>query len=204
MRLTISKVCKRFQHREIFRNISFELAAGDVLTVTGPNGSGKSTLVKIISGLMRPSEGSVEYFREGHKINSEDHFQYVGFVAPYLQLYSRLTGWENVQFFAKMLGVEKTKNDLLELFARFGLKGREHDVLHTYSSGMLQRMRYVLALMHQPPILILDEPTSNLDVHGVKIVYELIRERVAEQIVIIATNEPEEAKFGTREIKLHS
>jgi len=174
------------------------------MTVTGPNGSGKSTLVKILSGLMRPSGGLVEYFLNNHKLGAEDHFRYVGFVAPYLQLYSRLTGWENVQFFAKILGVGKTREEFLELFAQFGLKGREHDSLYTYSSGMRQRMRYVVALMHQPPILILDEPTSNLDVHGVKIVYELIQKRAAKQIVIIATNEPDEAKFGTQEIKLHS
>ena len=123
-------------------------------------------------------------------------------VGPYLQLYNNLTALENYSFFAKIRGLSINISYFKALMKRMGLAGRELDELRTYSSGMLQRMKYVCALLHQPEILVLDEPTSNLDEKGCSIVHQIMQEQKKEKILILATNEPGEIKFGDKKVQL--
>jgi heme exporter protein A len=201
-RIVGDQISHTFNKRTIFSNISFEVESGRSIVLIGPNGSGKTTLVKIICQLLKPSGGKLSIYQNGKITDHSVLYSAVGLVGPYLQLYNNLTALENYAFFSRIRGLTVNINYFKELMNQFGLKGREMDELRTYSSGMLQRAKYVMALIHQPEILILDEPTSNLDEEGVRIVYELIKKQMKDKILILATNEPEEFKFGDKQICL--
>jgi heme exporter protein A len=129
-------------------------------------------------------------------------FHHIGLVGPYLQLYNNLTAFENYRFFSRIRSLPSNQDYFKALMDRFGLRGRELDELRTFSSGMLQRMKYVIALLHEPEILVLDEPTANLDEAGAAIVYQLMTEQKKDKILILATNEPKEFQFGEQKVSL--
>ena len=195
-RITADGIYKQFHVRRVLKGISFTVEKGQSVVITGPNGSGKSTLIKILSGLLRPSKGTVQYFNGNSPRQPTELLPAIGLVSPYLQLYPDLTAKEHLEFFGKMQGISQPFQKGLQLMAQFGLKGREADFMKTYSSGMLQRMKYVLALLHQPAVLFVDEPSANLDEEGKETVYALIQEYKHDHIVILATNEPQEIQLG--------
>ncbi|NOY78206.1 MAG: ABC transporter ATP-binding protein [Calditrichaeota bacterium] len=191
-----------FNQRIIFKELSFEIESGESLVLIGPNGSGKTTLIRIVCNLLRPIEGKIEFFYGDQKKLASQLYSAIGLVGPYLQLYNNLTAFENYVFFRKIRGLNVDYDDFKMLMKKFGLTGREFDELRTYSSGMLQRMKYVCALLHRPPVLILDEPVSNLDESGERIIYDVMEEQRRNKILIFATNNPEEIKFGDKKIRL--
>lgn len=197
-----SDITQTFNNRTIFRDLSFEVESGASLVLTGPNGSGKTTLIRIISNLLRPNKGEVGFYQDDRKESVKELYSVIGLVGPYLQLYNNLTAFENYAFFTKIRGLNVDGSRFKSLMKRVGLAGRELDELRTYSSGMLQRMKYVCALLHEPEILILDEPTSNLDESGAGIIYQLMEEQKRIKILILATNEPGEIKFGDKQVQL--
>jgi heme exporter protein A len=197
-----SALSQKFNQRLIFEDISFEVASGHSLVLTGVNGSGKTTLIRIICQLNRPYKGQIRFTRDQQIISNQQIYSHLGLVGPYLQLYNHLTALENYTFFARIRDQAVDNSQLKRLMERMGLRGRELDELRTFSSGMLQRMKYVIALLHQPEILILDEPTANLDEEGAAMVYEIMQEQKKERILIFATNEPAEVKFGEVKIAL--
>lgn len=196
------EISQLFNKRTIFHNISFDLRSGQSIVFTGPNGSGKTTLMRIVCQLIRPFNGQVFYYHEDIEISSDQLYPHIGLVGPYLQLYNQLTAFENYRFFARIRGLPINLSHFKELMSHMGLAGREFDELQTYSSGMQQRMKYVMALVHAPHILFLDEPTANMDADGAKIVYEIMEAQKNDKILIFATNEPEEIRFGEKQISL--
>ena len=109
---------------------------------------------------------------------------------------------QNYQFFSKIRGLDIDIQQFKILMDRLSLRGREMDPLKTYSSGMLQRAKYVMAMLHKPNILILDEPTANLDEEGSAVVYDIMKEQMNQKILLLATNEPDEIKFGTARVEI--
>ncbi len=202
MEIQAKDISKQFNRRRIFSEISFRVKSGESLVITGPNGSGKSTLVKIIAGLLAPTSGRVEFHDGVENVERDFTYQHIGLVSPYLQMYKDLTAWENLSFFARARNRTVDEARLKKLLRQVGLLGREHDELKTYSSGMLQRIKYVAALYHQPEILILDEPTANLDEQGCRMVYEIVEQQKQNKILILATNEPDEVRFGMKHVAL--
>ena len=198
MKLILDKVTQKFPGRKIFRDISIEVEKGEKLVITGPNGSGKTTLAKIIGALMRPSSGIVKIELGDKTVSGSDIIPFIGLVAPDLFLYDELTGAENVRFFASVSDSRKESTDAL--FARYGLEGREGDLVRSYSSGMKQRLKYILALLRKPPLLILDEPTANLDESGKTMVKEIITKH--DGITVIATNEQADLEYADKTIIL--
>ncbi|MCX7761752.1 MAG: ABC transporter ATP-binding protein [Candidatus Kryptonium sp.] len=186
---------KNFGRLLVFDSVNFELGIGSSLAIAGRNGSGKSTLVKIIAGLLSPSSGEVIYQIDGKKIDKLEWFKYVGFVAPYLQLYDEFTGYENIEILAKIRGLRNYKEKINEVLELVNLYSRRNDLVRGYSSGMKQRLKYACALLHEPMVLILDEPTSNLDSEGVEMVWALTEKQKKKGILIVATNEPEELQM---------
>ena len=186
----------------VFDSINFELINGSSLAIAGKNGSGKSTLVKIIAGLLSPSSGEVIYQVDGREIDKLDWFKFVGFVAPYLQLYDEFTGYENLEILAKIRGLKSYEAKIKNVLERVNLYSRRDDLVRGYSSGMKQRLKYACALLHDPIVLILDEPTSNLDSEGVEMVWAIAEEQKKNGILIVATNEPEELKMCDEVINL--
>lgn len=172
------------------------------LVVTGHNGSGKSTLLGIIAGLVAPTSGEVVLRDGDRQIPSDARRQMVGMVAPDLALYDELSALENLRFFARVRGLKKTDGDLRASLSKLGLEGREDDRLGSYSSGMRQRVKYAFAIMHDPQVLLLDEPSSNLDEAGISAVDSVIRERRMGGVVVIATNDADELHYGDRVLEL--
>ena len=197
-----NNISKSFNNKSIFKNIDFELKSGQSLVITGHNGSGKTTLVRIISGLISPTNGTINFYQQSRKIDNKNHYELIGFVGPYLQMYNVLTAWENLIFFSRIRHKKPDTKKLKELMKNLGLANRELDQVKSYSSGMLQRLKYVVALLHEPPVLILDEPTSNLDEEGCQIVYEIMEKQRKNKILILATNDPREIQFGENHINL--
>lgn len=195
--LKAASLSKRFGARKVFTNIDFELVTGDVIAVVGDNGSGKTTLVKTLLGEYRPSKGEVVFSRDGVPLDEEGIRENTSLVAPYLNLYDSLSGEENLVFFASVAGLSVTGKEISALLTRVGLDGRGPDMAGAYSSGMKQRLKYAVALLSRPSFLFLDEPTSNLDDAGKKIVYEIIEEYRHRAIVVIATNEAEDQKIAS-------
>lgn len=186
--LAAQKVRKLFNWRVIFRDISFEVAGGQTLLITGRNGSGKSTLVKIMSGVLAPTSGAVTITRGGNR-KADGRTDSVGLVSPYLQMYDEFSARENVQFALTIRGRRPEDAWVDELLSRVGLFERRHDAVRTYSSGMKQRVKYAFALAHRPPVLLLDEPMSNLDSEGISVVREIMSMQRNEGILVVATND---------------
>lgn len=185
----LKNVTQIFGRRLIFENIDYTFNSGTVYGISGRNGSGKSTLSKIILGLISPVKGKVKHSSGGKEIISEKLHDYIGFVSPYLFLYDEFTAWENVEFFLKIRGLAQNDEKIKELFDLFGLYERRNDLLKGYSSGMKQRMKFIFALVHDPGLLLFDEPTSNLDNAGKDTVYKIINGYAQQKLIIVASNE---------------
>jgi heme exporter protein A len=123
-------------------------------------------------------------------------------VGPYLELYEELSAYENMKFFAKIRRIKDFNSIIGPLLKRVRLEGREHDPVKNYSSGMRQRLKYVFALLNQPPVLFLDEPTSNLDSEGAETVYQIMEEQKKDRILVIATNDAADLKYGDQRIAI--
>ncbi len=180
---------KTFGRRLIFNGINFRYDESGVFGISGPNGSGKSTLVKIIAGLISPTKGKIIHKNSGGEVIPEKLHNHIGFVSPYLVLYEEFTAWENLNIFSKIREISFDKDYAKDLLSRFLLYNRRDDLVKTYSSGMKQRMKFIFALIHNPELLIFDEPTSNLDDEGKNSVYGIINDKSKESIIIIASND---------------
>lgn len=202
IRLIVSDVAVEYGVRRVLAGISFELYAGETLVVAGANGSGKSSLLRVICGLQRPANGAVTIQVGNTSFRPMEALHLLGWVAPDLHLYRELTGLENLAFFAAVRGIRCTHADLEALLDHVGLGGRGNDLLAAYSSGMTQRLRYAYALLHQPRILVLDEPTVTFDVRGVALVEQIVAQQRSRGITIIATNDPREERFGDYILRL--
>ena len=193
---------KNFGRRLIFKNLNFQIENSGIMGISGANGSGKSTLVKIIAGINSPSSGKIIHSYDGIEISYEKLHNYIGFVSPYLVLYEEFSAWENLDYFAKIRDVKFDKEKIEDLLNKFLLFDRKGDLVKTYSSGMKQRLKFIFALMHSPKLIILDEPTSNLDSSGKDAVYQIIEEEGKTNIVIIASNEESDISLCTIVLKL--
>ncbi len=201
--ITANKVSKVFNRSLIFKDISFSLSSPASLSITGKNGAGKSTLSKILAGLLSPTHGTINYSVNEKEIGIEEFKHHTGFVSPYLNLYDEFTALENLQFLSRIrAAVQQDDERIKELLTLVGLWNRRDDIVGTYSSGMKQRLKYAFALLHNPAVLILDEPTSNLDAEGIEVIQQIIYEQKKKSILIIATNNKEESNLCAQQIQV--
>lgn len=200
--LKVEKVTRLFGRRLIFRDIDFGFNSNGIYGISGPNGSGKSTFVKILAGILSPSSGKVIHSLDQNTIPLEKLHCHIGFVAPYLVLYDEFTAEENLTHIARIRGIEYDTEKINYLLQQFLLYDRKEDLVKGYSSGMKQRLKFIFALMHNPDIVILDEPTSNLDNYGKEIVYKLITEEAKNRIMIVASNEENDLALCSKIINL--
>ncbi len=201
IQLRAHDVGKRFRNRTLFRGIEFVADGGECIAITGSNGSGKSTFLKILGGLLRPTTGTVSLELAGEKIAGDRHSLYFGYVAPAVNVYPALTGSENIRFLhAFYQDAKPTEDELLKLV---GLVDAADRPVGEYSSGMVQRIKIACALVGHPAVLLLDEPYSNLDSHGVEVVNRVIDEhRARGGISIVATNVEENADRCDRQMNV--
>jgi len=200
LKLILNGLAKSYPGRPVFKDINAEVKNGEVLIIAGPNGSGKSTLTRVICGFLRPTKGKVTLEIGNEKFARLDLRPHIGLVSPDLVLYDELTAVENLSFFAGVSGLKFPVKELEKRLEIVGLGRRGHDPVGSYSSGMKQRLKYCLALLRNPELLLLDEPTSNLDEAGKKLVYEIIKSHKG--ILVIATNEKSELDYGNKIVRL--
>ncbi|MCK6601249.1 MAG: ATP-binding cassette domain-containing protein [Bacteroidetes bacterium] len=199
--LTAEKTGHRFGSQWLFRGLSFSAAKGEILIVKGRNGSGKSTLLRISGTLLTPSEGKVSIFPETgyHRMNRH---LWLGYCAPGMNLYGDLSGIENLNLALKTRG--KTEPAWLGLaLADSGMTARDWNKPYkSYSSGMKQRARFLASLLHQPEVLLLDEPFSNLDRQGKLWIRQILPFVTPAAITLIASNDEEDFSLSPLSIRV--
>ncbi|RZM25203.1 MAG: ABC transporter ATP-binding protein [Pedobacter sp.] len=193
MTITLAKIGRRFNQEWIFKNIDYRFLPGNKYAILGPNGSGKSTLLNLILGALSPSEGTIEYGLEKN-VPVDVIYQYMSFAAPYLDLIEEFTLQETIDFHYKFKALYKGYNTemVMELL---GLAKSQDKPLKYFSSGMKQRTKLALACCTDTPILILDEPTSNLDKQGLSWYHGMMENFTQERLVIIGSNQETEYSF---------
>jgi heme exporter protein A len=190
-------IAKLYNRKVIFEKISFSLNEGISFAITGKNGSGKSTLVKILCGVLSPSKGKVEFTVDGTVVPYPDYYPHIGLVSPYLNMYEEFSAEENLAFIAKVRGLGTDWNSRAEmLLNEFGIYEHRKKEAKFYSSGMKQRLKYCAALLHEPSILVLDEPTSNLDQYGTEAVRKFMTLQKEKGILLFATNDREDLEYA--------
>lgn len=202
MTIELSAIGRRFNRDWIFRNIDFRFESGNSYAVLGPNGSGKSTLLSVISGALTPSEGTIQYQQNGKLILPDNFYRHISFSAPYLDLIEEFTLAEMLKFHTqfKPLRADFTLQKVTDLL---NLPSIAHKEIRNYSSGMKQRLKLALALLTDSEIVLLDEPTSNLDEQGVAWYQSLIEQFGGKRIIIVGSNQPHEYAFCREKIHIN-
>jgi heme exporter protein A len=176
-----------YGEREALSDVSLSLPAGQTLVVFGPNGAGKTTLLRVLATLLRPHSGRVEVL--GHNL-PDDAWRVrgrIGLLGHEPLLYRELTPRENLRFHSRLHGVGSVRVD--ELLARVGIDARADEPLRTLSRGMVQRVAVARAVLHDPPLLLLDEPRANLDPAAIELVDPLIG-RTSGRTRVISSHDP--------------
>ncbi|MGD6992117.1 ATP-binding cassette domain-containing protein [Sutcliffiella horikoshii] len=178
--LQVENLTKSIKGKPIVKDVSFTLVPGEVFGFLGPNGAGKTTTIRMIVGLISPTSGRIKINGKNVRTDFTEAMKHLGCIVENPELYSYLTGWENLEHFAKM---DKTipKSRLDEVITLVGLSNRIHDRVSTYSLGMRQRLGIAQALLGKPKVLILDEPTNGLDPAGIREMREFIRQLAREE-----------------------
>ena len=185
--LHINKLGKKFNREWIFRSLSIEIAAGQKLAVLGGNGSGKSTLLQVMSGFVTPNEGEIIYKRDGQAVAAEKIKDQLAFASPYLQLIEEFTLSElvdHIKVYKPFLGNVSTA----AIIARMELTPAANKPVKQFSSGMKQRLKLGLAFLSDTPLLLLDEPVSNLDKNAIAWYKGLVAEYTANRTVLVCSN----------------
>jgi len=188
MHIQLNGVSKRYLRRWIIKDLDYRFEAGQVYGITGINGSGKSTLVKIISGYLTPSRGAVEYIHGSGQVSRDNIYNHLSISAPYLEVDLDLTLKEQLAFYREFKPLVSTFDEQAVL-AEIGLLEHFNKPIRQFSSGMQQRVQLILCLFAKVDIILLDEPTSFLDVKGKAWFYKTLQEVKKNKLVILASND---------------
>lgn len=197
MQISLAEACKRFNKEWIFKNLNFQFEAGKHYALVGNNGSGKSTLLQIIAGYSGLTKGSIHW----NPFDANTIYEQISFAAPYLELVEEFTATEQFEFQAQFKPIQKelSTEEILELI---GLKNAAHKQIRYYSSGMKQRLKLALAIFSDCPILLLDEPCSNLDKEGYALYDTLIKDYAMHKLIIVGSNDPAEYHYCKAQVNL--
>jgi ABC-type multidrug transport system ATPase subunit len=203
MQIILNGAGKKYNKEWIFKNIDKSISTGSPLAVIGPNGSGKSTLMLIISGWTLPSAGRISYIQDESDISPDEFYKSVDFVAPYTELVEELTLDEFLKFHFNFKSIREGMS-VQDVIHNSKLEGNEEKFIKHFSSGMKQRLKLALGIYSASPVLLLDEPTTNLDQENKKWYSEEIKSILGNKTVIIASNQPEEYTFAVDFIKIEN
>jgi ABC-type multidrug transport system ATPase subunit len=194
MEIQLKNVAKKFNREWIFKNVSLDISHADVTAITGPNGSGKSTLLQIISGSLLHTEGDLKYLHDGAEIKSDDIYKFLSLVAPAMSLPEDFTLKEFLSFHFKFKKL-KSGYQLDELPEIFRLENAIDKYIKNFSTGMKQRVKLGVAFYADAPMLLLDEPATNLDKSGFDWYLEEIHKVMQEKMIFVCSNRQDEYSF---------
>ena len=201
MNIHLDKIGKRYQRDWIFRSVDYQFKTGETYALSGPNGSGKSTFLRVLSGHLTPTKGKISFSKKGEKIKSDQLYQSLSFVAPYIELLEEFTLFEMINFHNKFkafydnISVEK----VIELAYLTENTDKE---IRFFSSGMKQRVKLALGILSKSDFLIIDEPSTNLDEKGTEWYKNLIGDFHKNRTLIIASNLTEDFDFCNHELNI--
>lgn len=194
MQIQLIEAGKRFNFDWIFKNVEYTFAPQQCYAILGPNGSGKSTLMKVIAGHLTPSKGKVIFTKNEKNIDIDNVYKHISYAAPYIELIEEFTLTEAIEFHAQFkpfFSDFSTKKIIEEL----GFQKSKDKQVRYFSSGMKQRLKLALAILSNTSVLLLDEPTTNLDAQGANWYRELLSSFTKNRTVIVATNVEEDYLF---------
>jgi ABC-type multidrug transport system ATPase subunit len=194
MQISLSNTGKRFNREWIFRRCSYEFSAGKTYAITGPNGSGKSTLLQVIAGAIQHNEGTIEYKNGQQPTPGDKHYDHISIAAPYLELIEEMTAKEMMEFHSKFKPLIPSMS-IEEMLKTVGLGDAVNKQVRYFSSGMKQRLKLAQAFFSDTPVLLLDEPTTNLDADGIALYLSLINKYSKGRLLIISSNVKQEYDF---------
>ncbi len=194
MEVKLQQLAKRYNREWLFRSLDYTFATGQAYAITGHNGSGKSTLLQLIAGMMPPTKGSVTYSVNNQTVEAEQIFRHLTLAAPYLELIEGFTLKELLQFHFKFKPIVQGLS-LRDVVQRMYLEAALNKVVGNFSSGMKQRLKLGLAFFSDCPLLLLDEPTSNLDQQGSQWYLEHVQQLVGKRTIVICSNQTAEYPF---------
>ena len=198
MKISLHNVGKRFNRDWIFRSCSLDFLPDQSYAITGPNGSGKSTLLQVIAGATLQSEGTVLYSSDAQN-NITDPYRYISIAAPYLELVEEMTATEMLQFHTAFKPLTLS---IAEILQSVQLEKAARKQIRYFSSGMKQRLKLAQAFFSDTPVLLLDEPTTNLDSEGIALYRTLINQQLGKKLIIISSNVEAEYDFCVEGIKV--
>ncbi|HEY0244641.1 MAG TPA: ATP-binding cassette domain-containing protein [Mucilaginibacter sp.] len=194
MKITLENIGRRFNREWIFRGIDHTFTQGETYAILGPNGSGKSTLLQVLNGSLSPSTGKLSYFTGAREVVAEEIFSYLSLAAPYLELIEEFTLTEVIDFHFKFKPC-KAGIDTAGVIELLNMQSSKNKPIRYFSSGMKQRLKLALAFCADTPMLMLDEPTSNLDTQGVDWYLNLVQQYAQNRLTIICSNQEHEYSF---------
>lgn len=201
MDVVLKNLAKRYQFEWIFRHIDIRLQHGLSYAITGPNGSGKSTFLKILSGHLSPSKGSIHFQHQGKTLAVDEVYHHLSYAAPYIDLIEEFTLLEAIKFHQQFKQFQRshTAEDLLQLL---NFQKSKHKQIRFFSSGMKQRLKLALNICADTPYLLLDEPTTNLDQQGMDWYLELMEVYGKNRLVVVASNIESDYRFCTQALDI--
>jgi len=185
--IEVRKLTKSFGPRTALAGVDLSIGAGEFVTLVGPNGAGKTTLLRILATLSRPSSGTVHIRGLDASCDGEQIRRHIGFLSHRTLLYDDLTADQNLRFYARMYGVSESEVRIGNLLDRVGLGMRREDRVQTFSRGMKQRLAVARAVLHEPEVLLLDEPYTGLDPQATQTLTDLLLELAGEGRLILLT-----------------
>lgn len=199
LEIILENTGKRFNKEWIFKNLTYTFTSGKSYAITGTNGSGKSTLLQIIAGSMLPSCGSVKVQHLQQQIQSENLYQHISIAAPYLDVIDEMTIKEFLGFHSNFKKFILPIEEIIEIV---GLENATNKQIRYFSSGMKQRVKLAQAIFTNSPILLLDEPCTNLDIAGFDLYNKLIQNFCANKLLIVCSNDENEIKHCTQTLNM--
>jgi ABC-type multidrug transport system ATPase subunit len=202
MKISLTDAGKRFNRDWIFRHLTYEFSAGESYAIVGPNGSGKSTLLQVLSGAMQLNEGSGEWKMESGKLENETIYNYISICAPYLEVVEEMSLIEFLNFhsgfkpFLSSVSSEK-------IISILGLENAVNKQIRNYSSGMKQRVKLAQAIFSDVPVILLDEPCTNLDAAGIQLYHDLITAYCKNRMVVVSSNDEVEYNFCKEKLNIY-
>ncbi|MEH0157549.1 ATP-binding cassette domain-containing protein [Limibacter armeniacum] len=201
MKIKAEGLGKKFVRDWIFRNVDLELEIGRKYAITGGNGSGKTTLLKTLAGVMPQTEGTLLYEAEGRQVSADHIYSHLTIAGPYTEVIEEFTLTELLDFYQNFKPLSKSTGEIIDLL---GYQRSKDKMIRDFSSGMKQKLKLALTFYSQGEIIMLDEPTSNLDHQNIEWYLAIATQPMPDKLVLICSNQPYEYEFCNEIISVNN